>query len=84
MEFALGVKGLAEPVFWQSTPYGLSCAYIGHCKANGIGRWERKSDGWTDVEIDEHRAEVERLQAEFEAEQKAKGPRKMKKAKVHG
>lgn len=91
MEFALGVKGYSEEEFWRSTPYGLSCAYIGHCKAKGLGRWERKADGWTDVEIEDHRAEVERLQQEFAAEQAkaaaeraARRERKMKKAKADG
>ena len=60
MEFALGVLHWTEDQFWRSTPYGLSCAYIGHCKSTGSGRWAVQADGWSDAEIDDFK-EVEAL-----------------------
>ncbi len=43
MEFALGVLHWTEEEFWSSTYYAFSCAWVGHCKANGIGKWSTPS-----------------------------------------
>lgn len=62
MEFGLGVLGWPPDKFWNSTFYELSCAYIGNCRAFARGRWGRRPDGWTQVEIEEHKEEVKALQ----------------------
>lgn len=69
----------SEDQLLASTPYGLSCAYIGHCKAKGVGRWEVKSDGWSDAEIDEFREAEAQMRAEFVSKPPPKGWKKMKR-----
>jgi hypothetical protein len=72
MEFALGVLHWTPDAFWNSTFYEISCAYIGHCRANGLGYWETKSDGWSDLMIEEHKLEEANLIARFGGKKKRK------------
>ena len=67
MEFALGVLHWPPDQFWRATFYELSCAYIGHCRANGMGKWARREDGWTRAEIEEQ-SERDRRMRESGAE----------------
>lgn len=49
---------------WGSTYYEFSCAYIGHCKATGLGRWAPNSMGWTRASIEDFQAEVEAMKVQ--------------------
>lgn len=46
MELALGVLRWSEEQFWASTHFGLTCAYVGYCRREGLGRWERDPAGF--------------------------------------
>lgn len=77
MEFGLGVKDWSPQEFWSATFYELSCAYIGYCRANGVGKWARRPDGWTRAELEVHSENVERMKATVE-----QGPISMAVAKT--
>ena len=57
--------GWSPDVFWSSTFYELSCAYIGHCRANGEGRWAKDANGWSQESLEEHREIIAELKNEF-------------------
>lgn len=65
MEFGLGVLHWDPDRFWRATFFELSCAYIGHCRSNGVGKWARRPDGWTRAEIDEHREQIDALRDKY-------------------
>lgn len=51
----------------------MSCAYIGHARANGLGPWQVMPNGWSQVMIDEHQAEIEELKKRHPDDPAAKG-----------
>lgn len=69
----------SEDQLLASTPYALSCAYIGHCKAKGLGRWEVKADGWSDVELEDWREVEAALKEQYPESEAPKGWKKMKR-----
>ena len=73
MEFALGVLHWPPDKFWNSTFYEMSCAYIGHARANGLGPWYVPTHGWSDVMIESHQAEIEDMKRRFPDKPKANG-----------
>lgn len=64
MTFATGVLHWAPETFWNATFYELSCAYIGHCKANGLGFFAANAAGMTRDMIDQLKADTDRLKKE--------------------
>jgi hypothetical protein len=77
MEFALGVLKWTPDRFWASTFYEVSCAYVGHNKSAGTGRWARRPDGWTEDEISAHLEEIADMKRRF-PDEPVKGKRKRK------
>lgn len=65
MEFGLGALNWSPDEFWNSTFYELSCAYIGYCRVNGVGRFAVDESGWSDASVDLFRKEVEEMKRRF-------------------
>lgn len=87
MEVALGPLRWSPQTFWASTFYELSNAWIGHCKSEGIGRWRVHKDGWSDVAIEEHQAEVAEMMERFPTAKKpklGKAEKRLWKAQLDG
>lgn len=57
--------GWSPDTFWKATFYEVSCAYIGYCQANGVGRWGTNAAGWTPEMMDEHRSAVKDLMEKY-------------------
>lgn len=73
--------GWTQDQFWNGTFYELSCAYVGYCKREGVGRFKVHEDGWSGASIDAHIAAVEELKKQYPDGPR---PRKTKAQKRHG
>lgn len=65
MEFALGVLKWSPDRFWKATFYEISCAYVGHSRAEGTGYFAKRPDGWTAEGIDKFREKTAKMRERF-------------------
>lgn len=65
MTFALGSLAWTPKTFWDATFYEISCAYVGHCEANGIPPYGSNGKSLTDTELEVFRENVERMKERY-------------------
>ena len=65
MEVALGALGWPPESFWQASYAELTAAYVGHCKAKGLGPYAQAPGRFSGAEVRRLTAEMAVLKGRF-------------------